>query len=66
MTLGTKLRQIRQKKNLSQIKLSKLSNVPQTTISNIERDICSPTIDTLNDIVKVLNVRINDLMEREK
>lgn len=63
MSLGTRLKQIRQKKNLSQTKLSKLSNVPQTTISNIERDICSPTIDTLNAITKALKIKINNLLE---
>lgn len=41
MKLGIHLKQLRQNKNLSQNDLSILSKVPQTTISNIERDICS-------------------------
>ena len=63
MTLGSKLKQTRQKKNLSQIKLSKLSKVPQTTISNIERDICSPTINTLKALAKALKVEITYLLK---
>ncbi|RHG11810.1 XRE family transcriptional regulator [Megamonas funiformis] len=63
MKLGIHLKQLRQNKNLSQNDLSILSKVPQTTISNIERDICSPTIDTLRKLSKALNVKISDLLE---
>lgn len=63
MKLGVHLKQLRQNKNLSQNDLSILSKVPQTTISNIERDICSPTIDTLRKLSKALNVKISDLLE---
>lgn len=63
MTLGMRLKQIRQKQNLSQTKLSNLSNVPQTTISNIERDVCSPTVDTLKAITKALKVDITQIIK---
>ncbi|MBS7213074.1 MAG: helix-turn-helix transcriptional regulator [Megamonas funiformis] len=63
MKLGIHLKQLRQNKNLSQNDLSILSKVPQTTISNIERDICSPTIDTLRKLSKALNIKISDLLE---
>lgn len=63
MTLGIYLKKLRQKKKLSQNDLSILSKVPQTTISNIERDICSPTIDTLRKLSKALNVKISDLVK---
>lgn len=63
MTLGSKLKKMRKEKHLSQIKLSKLSKVPQTTISNIERDICSPTINTLKALSKALKINISQLLE---
>lgn len=63
MTLGSKLKRMRKEKHLSQIKLSKLSKVPQTTISNIERDICSPTINTLKALSKALKINISQLLE---
>lgn len=62
MNLGNNLKKIREQKKLSQMELSKLSKVPQTTISNIERNIANPTVNTLIAITKSLKININELL----
>ena len=63
MNLGNNLKKIREQKKLSQMELSKLSNVPQTTISNIERNIANPTVNTLIAITKSLKIDVNELLK---
>ena len=38
MNIGDNIRKLRIEKDISQFRLSEVSGVPQTTISNIERD----------------------------
>ena len=51
-----KIKTIRKEKRLSQIELAKRCNVPQSTIGRIENHSMNPSIDTLINILDVLNM----------
>ena len=53
-----KIKTIRKEKRLSQIELAKRGNVPQSTIGRIENYSMNPSIDTLINILDVLNIEI--------
>lgn len=59
------IREIREKKNLSQEKLAKLSGVSSSHIGYIENGDREPTISVLCKIAKALNVDIKDLFKYE-
>ena len=61
--LARKMKQLREKLDLSQEKLARLADVSNNTIINIEagkQD--NPTIDTLKKVAKALNVSVEDLI----
>lgn len=61
--LAKKVRQLREKLDLSQEKLARLADVSNNTIINIEagkQD--NPTIDTLKKVAKALNVSVEELI----
>jgi len=61
--LARKMKQLREKLDLSQEKLARLADVSNNTIINIEagkQD--NPTIDTLKKIAKALGVSVEDLI----
>ena len=60
-----KIKNIRKANKLSQIELAKRCNVPQSTIGRIENHSMNPSIDTLINILDVLNIKI-ELKEKEK
>ena len=53
-----KIKTIRKEKRLSQIELAKRCNIPQSTIGRIENHSMNPSIDTLINILDVLNIKI--------
>ena len=55
----------RKEAKLSQADLSRLTNISIARISEIERAIANPTLDTLEAIAGVLNVSIVDLLDYE-
>ncbi|GFH62831.1 MAG: uncharacterized transcriptional regulator [Candidatus Desulfovibrio kirbyi] len=55
----------RKKAKLSQAALSKLTNLSIARISEIERAIANPTLDTLETLAKVFNVSLVDLLDYE-
>lgn len=62
--LGKKVRQLREKLDLSQEKFARLADVSNNTIINIEagkQD--NPTIETLKKIAKALNVSVEELIK---
>ena len=62
--LGQNIKRIRQDKGFSAYKLSKISNVSQTTISQIENgNRQNLKSETLKNIATALNVSVNDLVE---
>lgn len=61
-----KLAEYRQAKGLSIRKLSKISGVSRTYISDIERDICeNPSVEIICKLCKVLGVTPNDIISEE-
>lgn len=62
MTLGKKIRQIREKKELSQVKVASLIPMNQSNYSKIERDIQEPSIYQLKKISEILNVSVDHLL----
>lgn len=54
MLVGLEIQKARSKKGLSQIELSKLTNIDQSDISKIERGLANPSVNTLYKIVRAL------------
>ena len=56
------IKQLRESKNISQYKLSKITNISRTYLRNLEKNkVCNPTMHTLDLIAQALNVNIKDL-----
>lgn len=63
MLQSTKIKQLREKKGLSQEKLARLADVSNNTIVNIESGKqTNPTIETVSKIAKALDVTIEELL----
>jgi transcriptional regulator with XRE-family HTH domain len=56
----------RERRGLSQRELSKLSGVPQKTISRIENGLDSPKIETLGKLASALKMKIVLVEDIEK
>lgn len=59
--IGSNIKKFRKIKGMSQAKLSEKTNIPQTTISDLENGKYIPKIDVLYAISKALNVNIEDI-----
>lgn len=57
--------QARNNKNITLVKLSRLTGISKSTLNNIENERVSPTIKQLEIIAKVLGVKISDLYESQ-
>ena len=65
MLQSTKIKQLREKKELSQEKLARLADVSNNTIVNIESGKqTNPTIETVSKIAKALDVTIEELLSK--
>jgi transcriptional regulator with XRE-family HTH domain len=60
---GTRLRQLRKQKNLSQTELGELAGVHYTHISRYERNASMPNSETLRGLADALGVSTDYLME---
>ena len=56
MSLGKKIRLTRRLQDMSQDELAMLANIDKGTLFKIEKDITSPTWDTVVKLVKALNL----------
>ncbi len=56
------LKTLRGQKKLSQEELAFRANVHRTYVSQLERGLKSPTLDTLSLICEVLEIRVSDLL----
>ena len=62
--IGKNIKKLRQAKELSQDRLSKLADVSYNSIIKLETGgITNPTIETLQKIAKALGVSIDDLIK---
>ncbi len=64
--IGSKLKAIRGEKRISLRTLAKLSGLSVNTLSLIERNITSPTVNTLFNISRALAVKINYFFDEER
>lgn len=65
MKIGEKLKTLRSDQNLNTDELAALSDVSQSTISEIESDKRSPKLDTLEKICNALKVPIMEVLPVE-
>lgn len=61
--LGIHIRQIREKRKLSQQSLTDISDLPKTTIGRIERAEINPTLKTLIKIANALEINPKDILD---
>lgn len=66
MSLGDTLRRIREKQNLNIAQLAKETGMTSSHISQIERDLASPSVATLRKIASVLNVPISTFFDQDQ
>ena len=63
-TIGDKIKQLRNKQELTQDELARKSDLPYTTLTKIETNVITkPTIQTVVKIAKGLGVSLDDLMK---
>ncbi len=60
MELGIKIKNLRLKKGLTQEELASRCELTKGYISQLENDLTSPSIATLNDILNALGTRLNE------
>jgi transcriptional regulator with XRE-family HTH domain len=66
MLVGKKLKEDRKKKGLTLKDLSEQTGISISLLSNIERNVSSPTLVNLNKICEVLHTQIQDYLAEEK
>lgn len=55
--------QVRNRKNVTLVELSRLTGISKSTLNNIDNEKVYPTIKQLEAIAKALGTRISDLYE---
>jgi transcriptional regulator with XRE-family HTH domain len=65
MDVGERLKSIRQSKNISIYKLSQDSAVSESHIRNLERGIKHATVETLEMLVKNLNITMSEFFNED-
>lgn len=63
MNIGENIKKVRELKNVSQDSLSKLSNMPRTSLGRYERGERTPNIEILNKIAQGLDVDLNIILQ---
>ena len=66
MNIGQKVRELRIAKNLTQEELADRSELSKGFISQLERDLTSPSIATLVDILQCLGTNLNEFFRSRK
>lgn len=65
MEIGKKLKELRIAKNLTQEELADRAELSKGFISQLERDLTSPSISTLVDILQCLGTSLKDFFQEE-
>ena len=64
-TIGKNIKKLRQEKDISQDKLSKLADISLNTVVKIELDQSpNPTLETIQKLAKALGVSLDDLVNK--
>lgn len=66
MEIGKKIKRLRIQKGLTLEELASRSELTKGFLSQLERDLTSPSIATLNDIVEALGSTLGDFFKEEK
>ena len=66
MEIGKKIRRLRQEKLLTQDELASRCELSKGFISQLERDLTSPSIATLIDILEVLGTNLKDFFNEDE
>lgn len=61
--VGQRIKEIRESKNIKQVKLAEMINIEPTNLSKIEKGFHLPKEDNINKITRALNVEIKDLFD---
>jgi len=61
-----RLREIRERRGLTQMELSQLAGVSQSVISNIENECISPTVRVLQKLARALGVSVSELLNEDR
>ena len=62
MTLGRRLRLIRREKKMTLKDLSQLAGLSVPYLSDVERDVVNPSVETLQKVAKAFNMTVRDLL----
>lgn len=63
MSIGQNIKSIRKERKYTQNELAKRANISRTYLSDIENDRYNPSIDTLLDIAKALEIEVISLID---
>lgn len=66
MDIGGKVRQLRTQKGLTLEELASRSELTKGFLSQLERNLTSPSIDSLNDILEALGTNLADFFQEDK
>ncbi len=66
MDIGGKIRQLRTQKGLTLEELASRSELTKGFLSQLERNLTSPSIDSLNDILEALGTNLADFFKEDK
>lgn len=66
MDIGNKIRQLRNQKGLTLEELASRSELTKGFLSQLERGLTSPSIDSLNDILEALGTNLADFFREDK
>ena len=66
MELGIKIKELRLKKGLTQEELASRCELTKGYISQLENDLTSPSIATLNDILTTLGTSLNEFFSDDE
>jgi transcriptional regulator with XRE-family HTH domain len=65
MNIGQRIKQLRIKNNLTLEELASRCELTKGFLSQLERDLTSPSISTLNDIVEALGMSLSQFFQEE-
>ena len=66
MDIGQKIRHLRMRKGLTLEELASRSELTKGFLSQLERNLTSPSIDSLNDILEALGTNLAEFFQEEK
>ena len=66
MDIGNKIKQLRTRQGLTLEELASRSELTKGFLSQLERDLTSPSIDSLSDILEALGTNLSEFFQEDK